>query len=175
MTSIRIIASLLVGAILCVAVGHTEEKKVVMTHVKYDGLKQEVLKHRGKVVVLDFWATNCPPCMASFPKFIKMHEKYGDKGLVVISVSLDSLEKEGAVERANKFLTKQNSPLRNLLLDEPFDVWKSKFDFVSLPFYYVFDRHGKWVRFRADDYKEKKEGILYEDLENTVVQMLSQR
>lgn len=175
MTSIRVIAPLLLVASLCVAVGHAEEKKIVMTHVKYDGLKQEVLKHRGKVVVLDFWATNCPPCMASFPKFIKMHEKYGDKGLVVISVSLDSVEKEGAVERANKFLTKQNSPLRNLLLDEPSEIWDKKFDFKSLPFYYVFDRHGKWVRFRAADYEGKKEGLLYEDLETTVVKMLSEK
>ena len=175
MNSIRAIASLLVVAIVCVAVGHSEEKKIVMTHVKYDGLKQEVLKHRGKVVVLDFWASNCLPCMVSFPKFIKMHEKYGDKGLVVISVSLDSVEKEGAVNNANKFLTKQNSPLRNLLLDEPSEVWVKKFAFESLPFYYVFDRHGKWARFRADDYKEKKDGLLYEDLEQSVVQMLSEK
>ena len=181
MTSIRLIASLLIVAILGVAVGHTEEKKIVMTHVKYDGLKQEVLKHRGKVVVLDFWATNCPPCMASFPKFIKMHEKYGDKGLVVISVSLDPTtvpddpKEESRVQRANRFLTKQNSPLRNLLLDEPAEVWDKKFDFKSLPFYYVFDRHGKWVRFRAADYEGKKEGLLYEDLETTVVKMLSEK
>lgn len=175
MTSLRIIAPMLIVTVVCVAVGHTQEKQIVMTHVKYDGLKKEVLKHRGKVVVLDFWATNCPPCMESFPRFIEMHKKYGDNGLVVIAISLDSVEKEGAVKLANKFLTQQNSPLRNLLLDEPGEVWDKKFDFVSLPFYYVFDRHGKWVRFRADDYKTKKKGVLYEDLENAVVQMLNEK
>ena len=39
-----------------IAVGQPQEKNVEMIPVKYDGLKQEVLKHRGKVLVVDFWA-----------------------------------------------------------------------------------------------------------------------
>src|SRR6516162_4344599 len=112
MTRIRIIVSITILVVLCAAAGHAQEKKIVMTHVKYDGLKQEVLKHRGKVVVVDFWATWCPSCMEAFPKFIDYQKKYADKGLVVIAVSIDSMEKEGAVERANRFLNKHKSPLR---------------------------------------------------------------
>jgi thiol-disulfide isomerase/thioredoxin len=170
----RAITAVAILTIACVAVSQGQEKKIEMTHVKYDGLKQEVLKHRGKVVVLDFWATWCPSCMQHFPDFIEMQKKYGDKGLVVISVSLDKTDKD-AVDRANRFLTKQNSPLRNLLLDEPTEVWEKQFDFKSLPFYYVFDRHGKWVRFRTCDYESKKDGLIYEDLDKAVVQMLSEK
>jgi hypothetical protein len=43
-------------AILCVSVGPAQEKSVDMVPVKYDALKQEILKQRGKVVLVDFWA-----------------------------------------------------------------------------------------------------------------------
>src|ERR1017187_6715556 len=84
MTASRVILTFAALAFLCAAGGQTEEKKIVMKHVKYDGLKQEVLKHRGKVVIVDFWASTCGPCVKSFPKFVKMHEQYADKGLVII-------------------------------------------------------------------------------------------
>lgn len=43
----------------------------------------------GKVVILDFWATWCPPCKAEIPGFVELQKQYGDKGLVVIGISLD--------------------------------------------------------------------------------------
>jgi hypothetical protein len=43
-------------SIPCTTIGQTQDKKIEMIPVKYDGLKQEVLKQRGKVVVVDFWA-----------------------------------------------------------------------------------------------------------------------
>jgi hypothetical protein len=43
-------------AVVCAAAGQTQEKQPDMIPVKYDGLKQEVLKQRGKVLIVDFWA-----------------------------------------------------------------------------------------------------------------------
>ena len=168
----RAIIAAAVFVVAFVAVGQSQEKKIEVHLVKYDGLKQEVLKHRGKVVVLDFWATTCPPCMQHFPDVIKMQQKFANKGLVVISVSLDNAEKE-TVQRVNRFLTKQESPLRNLLLDEPPEVFDKKFEFKSLPFYYLFDRHGKWVRLRAADYQKIEQ--MYAKLDETVVKMLNDK
>ena len=57
MTGIRWHLALAAIVVVCAIGGSsTQEKKIEMTFVKYDGLKQEVLKHRGKVVLVDFWA-----------------------------------------------------------------------------------------------------------------------
>jgi len=45
--------------------------------------------YRGRVVLLEFWATWCPPCRAAIPDIEKIHQRYKDKGLVVLAISLD--------------------------------------------------------------------------------------
>jgi len=47
---------------------------------------------RGKVVLLDFWGYWCAPCIAEMPKLMDLHDKYSDKGLVIIGVHDDSIE-----------------------------------------------------------------------------------
>ena len=48
--------------------------------------------YRGKVVLLDFWATWCPPCRMSIPELVALQEKYRDKGLVILGISVDDPE-----------------------------------------------------------------------------------
>lgn len=64
-----------------------------------DGL--QVDDYKGKVIVLDFWASWCVPCRRSFPWMNEMQRKYGDEGLVVIAVNLDTHRSE-----AEEFLQK---------------------------------------------------------------------
>lgn len=44
---------------------------------------------KGKVIILDFWTTWCPPCRRGIPDFVQLYEKYKHEGLVIIGVSLD--------------------------------------------------------------------------------------
>ena len=53
------------------------------------GKNVQLSQYRGKMVVVEFWATWCPPCKATIPGLIAVQEKYAGKGLVVFGVSID--------------------------------------------------------------------------------------
>lgn len=54
-----------------------------------DGKPVSFSQFKGKVVVVDFWATWCPPCRAEIPGYIEMVRKHGKDGLVIVGISLD--------------------------------------------------------------------------------------
>jgi thiol-disulfide isomerase/thioredoxin len=129
--------------------------------VKYDGLKEEVLRHRGKVVIVDFWADYCIPCKKNMPHVVEMVQKYGSKGLVVITVSIDPWTKDAPIkDKLEKFLRKvEATSFTNLLLDEPGSVVEQKLHFKSVPTVFVFDRRGQWVQFTDEVDPERVEKL----------------
>src|ERR1051325_706536 len=60
---------------------------------------------RGKVVLVDFWASWCGPCRQSFPWMSKLYETYSQKGFVIVAVNLDKKQ-----EQANDFLAEFSPP-----------------------------------------------------------------
>jgi peroxiredoxin len=62
-----------------------------------EGHKVQLSDFRGKVVMVNFWATWCPPCRAEIPDFVALQRAYGSKGLQIVGISLDE---EGAAKVA---------------------------------------------------------------------------
>jgi thiol:disulfide interchange protein len=94
----------------------------------------------GKVVLVNFWATWCVPCIAEFPSFNKLHKELGAKGLVVMGVAMDE---EGAA-RVQPFLKKHamdyTVALGSEAISRQYNVGE------LLPVTLVFDRSGKQVK-----------------------------
>ena len=57
-----------------------------------DGSEYTLSEFKGQVVVIDFWATWCPPCRNSIPAFIALYNKYHDQGFTILGISLDTDE-----------------------------------------------------------------------------------
>jgi thiol-disulfide isomerase/thioredoxin len=63
--------------------------KIKVSGKTVDGKPFDIGQYKGKVVIVDFWATWCGPCLAELPNLKKIYEKYHDRGLEVVGISLD--------------------------------------------------------------------------------------
>lgn len=69
-----------------------EEDNSALKPLKNTGEVQKIFdKSKGKVILLNFWATWCPPCVKEFPELMKLHSKYKDKGFELVFISLDEV------------------------------------------------------------------------------------
>ena len=65
---------------------------------KIDGGTLKLAEYSGKVLVVDFWATYCPPCVKQAPQLAALNERYRDQGLVVVGLTSDPKEDQSKVE-----------------------------------------------------------------------------
>ncbi len=104
-----------------------------------DGNSVSLHQFRGHVVILDFWASWCPPCRASMPTLDKFASEYHDKGLVMIGVSLDR-----SASDASSFL-KQNNYHRLIALWGSVSASQGvarEYGVNAIPHTFVLDRDG---------------------------------
>lgn len=106
-----------------------------LTRVDGGKLSSEELK--GKVVVLDFWATWCPPCRAEIPGYVEMQKQYEDQGLVIVGVSLDQGGPKVVKDFAKKFGI--NYPL--VMGDQ--GIVSAFGDIQAIPTTFLIDRDGQ--------------------------------
>ncbi|HUI82239.1 MAG TPA: cytochrome c biogenesis protein CcdA [Bryobacteraceae bacterium] len=106
---------------------------------KLDGAALDASLLSGKVVVVNFWATWCVPCVQEIPGFNKVNQEYGPKGVVVLGVAMD----EEGLERVQPFLKKHPMDY-TVALGSPEVSKEYKLD--ELPVTVVFDRSGKQLK-----------------------------
>ena len=102
-----------------------------------DGKTIKLSDYRGKVVVLDFWATWCPPCKAEIPDFIKLYSQYKGDGFQMLGISVD----QGGLSVVKPFMKAYGINYPIMLAD---DQVVSDFGGISaIPTTFVIDKHGR--------------------------------
>jgi len=121
---------------------YSQEIKAVKT---VDDLKNIQTSVKGKVVLYNFWATWCHPCVQEFPDLVKLYKNYKDKDFVLVFVSMDMPEDMG--EKVKPFLNKNGvdfvtyyNDFKNP--DEIIDFYDKKWE-GAIPSTYIYDKDGK--------------------------------
>lgn len=112
----------------------TGEPAPVFALKDLDGNEINLTDQRGKVVLVDFWATWCPPCLKELPHIQRFHEQYRDKGLVVLAISTDQ-EKE----KVRPFVEQHGYTFPVLFADGKVE---SAYKVGGIPVVYLIDREG---------------------------------
>jgi len=123
-----------------------------------------------KFTIVDAWSTTCGPCMENFPHLVEMHRKFSNKGLAVISLSLDDPTDKAAVAEAEKFLKAKKAAFTNVLLNENFGEGFEKLNINVIPAVFIFGPDGKEVkRFTMDDPNKQ---FTYDEVEKAIANLL---
>lgn len=93
--------------------------------------------YKGKVVLLNVWATWCEPCRVEMPSIEKLHEEFGAQGLSVVAVSVDDAGTEEQIRAFAKELK-----LTFEILHDPSEVTKANYQITGFPETFIIGREG---------------------------------
>jgi peroxiredoxin/YHS domain-containing protein len=106
---------------------------------KLDGSGASLSDYKGKVVLVDWWATWCVPCVAAMPDVQKLHDKYAEKGFTAIGISIDE---EGA-KKVKPFIEKRKFSYPILLDDSgQWKIWGVR----AIPAMFLVNKEGQIVK-----------------------------
>jgi len=105
-------------------------------------LQEFIATQKGRVVLVDYWFVDCPPCRKAFPHTLELARKHARDGLVVVSMCVDTL---GNRDRGLSFLTKSNARVVNFYASEKLDpeTLPDEFAVPSFPMYRLYGPDGK--------------------------------
>jgi len=121
--------------------------------ITVDGVETTLAQFRGKVVLLNFWATWCPPCKAEIPDFIRLYDEHNEKGLEIIGIAVNS----GSAEDIRNFIDKYDINYTILTGDEKYmyELAQKYGNIRSIPTTFLIDKDGvirqQWVGQRTEE------------------------
>ena len=129
-----------------------------------DGSEVDLAQYKGKVVLVDFWATWCGPCISELPNVQEVYKKYHDKGFDVFAISFDNTKEE-----LENFLKTNDMPWTQVFFDEEGKRgWENplgqKYGIFSIPATFLVGRDGNVHKFN----------VRGEELDPAVAELLEQ-
>jgi thiol-disulfide isomerase/thioredoxin len=112
-----------------------------------NNVREKLEEFRGKVVLLNFWATWCGPCRSEIPGFIELQDKYRDAGLEIVGVSIDPLtsDRRGGKAAVSQFINRVGINYTNFMVESEAAI--AGYDLSrGIPMTYLIDRSGRVVR-----------------------------
>lgn len=128
---------------------------IAASDTKGEPLELSALK--GKVVLVDFWATNCGPCLEEFPNLKEIYAQHHAAGFEIIGVSLD-----GDAALVEAFTSRAQLPWRMIVAESEVDKLREKYFVRKIPSLYLVDQEGKVVQFdvKGGDLRDSIEALL---------------
>ncbi|MFH0766087.1 MAG: TlpA disulfide reductase family protein [Calditrichota bacterium] len=120
-----------------------------------DGKPVKLSDYRGKVIILDFWATWCPPCVKEIPHFNELAKKYQKKGLVVLGVSVDRDGAKAVEKFKSKNALKYRVAMSNDTTYQTYQSYLPEDERGGIPFTFVIDKEG-FIRQYYVGYRDKE-------------------
>ena len=105
------------------------------------GATRSLASYKGKLVLLNVWATYCVPCKVEMPSFERLHQAYGSKGLAIVAVSIDAPGKEKEILAFAKKLG-----LTFEIVHDAEGNIQTQYQTTGVPESFVIDTNGKIVR-----------------------------
>lgn len=172
MNRTKLIGYLVVAALLWLIQSRTamsQPKAKPIAPVSYEELGKEIMKHRGKVVVVDCWFVGCLTCYDCMQHLTKLHDKHSGEGLVAITVCINITEEDWSKceKDANEVLKKLGISTNNRLLKLSFDDASEKMQLPGgFPTVFVFNRQGKWRQFSGESVGKTMDRWIHHCLRN---------
>jgi peroxiredoxin len=137
------LAALAIGVGVFLSFGDAGPTGVVPTvgYTLLDGTKSDTSQLRGKVVLLNFWATSCSICVAEMPRIVATHEKFHSRGFETLAVAM-SYDPPASVVR---YAEERRLPF-GVVIDNTGDIAKAFGDVPGTPITFVLNRRGEIVK-----------------------------